>query len=59
MRELAVFLEHLRGIAARPAIDPVKLLATAAALPIVIAATAPPVVIVIAAVVVVIIRVQG
>jgi hypothetical protein len=42
LRQLAVFLQQLRGIAARPAVDPVELLTAATVLAI---TAAPPTVI--------------
>ena len=64
LRQLAIFFEQLRGIAARPAVNPVELLsaaATAAVRPI--AASAPTVVVAIAvvvtAVIAVVIIIQG
>jgi hypothetical protein len=58
-RQLAEFLQHLRGIAARATVNPVELLATATTLRA-IAATPAPVVVVIAVVAVVIaVHIQG
>ena len=61
VRQLAILLEHLRGVAARPAIHPVKLLATAAALPVVVvtASATTVVIVVVAAAIVGIIIIQG
>ncbi len=61
LRQLAVFLQQLRGIATRAAINPVALIAavTAASAAIAVAATTPTIVAIVVAVVVIALVIQG